>query len=249
MAKDTESGEVRPTVIKVKGGGGLGSFLKGLLVGVILGAVLMMTVGKGLLVKSPVEQVVDSAHEAVDHVVDQHLTGFTSQDLEDAVLGEATEHQELIVMEQPLQMTSTLKKAGLGDWAVFRKTKTITYYGTGVYTVNFKGLGKRDVSIDEKDLTVTVRIPHAKLQYVNPDYDKIEFEDTEKGFLAFGDLALTAEQQTEIEKNVMEGMEEYLSQKDIMVQADELALKKTWDIFQPIIHAISPLYTVVVEFD
>ncbi|WP_321973688.1 hypothetical protein [Paratractidigestivibacter sp.] len=46
------------------------------------------------------------------------------------------------------------------------------------------------------EVAATVTIPHATQQYVNPDYGSMQFEDTQKGLLAFGDLALAAELKT-----------------------------------------------------
>jgi hypothetical protein len=83
---------------------------------------------------------------------------------------------------------------------------------------------------------------------VNPDLSRTEFQDTEKGWLAFGDIKLTTEESNELEKSVMSAMEERLNQDDLLIQADEFAVLKTWEIFQPIIASVSPEYTVEMEF-
>ena len=46
----------------------------------------------------------------------------------------------------------------------------------------------------------------------------------------------------------MSAMEERLNQDDLLIQADEFAVLKTWEIFQPIIASVSPEYTVEMEF-
>jgi len=220
-----------------------GGFLTGLIVGLVVGALLM-----GLMSTTGLLGKVLGTKEGADAVLDENLLGYTAADFQDAVLGAASEHQELVVMEQPLEITTTLTKSGLGGLAIFSKVKTVTYHGTGVYTVDMKNIDKEHVKVDTAAKTVTVVIPHAALQYVNPDLDKTEFEDTEKGLLAFGDLALTTEQHNTLAKAVEDAMRQRLTQKDLYEQADEYATMKTWEIFQPLVTAVSPQFKVVMQF-
>ncbi|MCR5793781.1 MAG: DUF4230 domain-containing protein [Solobacterium sp.] len=226
---------------------GIGSFLKGLLVGLIIGAL-----GVFFLMRRPV-QVPESPD--INPVIEEHdiaiedngILGFTAADLQDAILGEASEHQELIVMEQPLSIQTSITQAGLGNLAIFSKVKNITYYGTGVYTVDLSHIDAEHIAVDEDAKTVTVRIPHAVLQYINPDLDKTEFEDTEKGLLAFSDIKLTTEDQNALQIAIRDAMKERLEKNDLFEQADRLAELKTWQIFQPLITAVSAEYTVSVQ--
>lgn len=223
-----------------------GSFGKGLVIGLIIGAIASFAVTKILFTQPPAPEVHYSTEEDLTEI---EGPTFTALDFQNAVLGEASEHQELVVMEQPVQMTTTVTKSGLGNLAVFRKTKTITYYGTGIFTVDLKELDKDHILVDEKKQTVTLKVPKPSLQYLEPDYEKTEFEDTDKGLLAWGDLALTAEQQNEIEKSIDTNMREFLTRKETLAQADEFAMMKVWDTFQPLVTAVSPEYKVVVELE
>ncbi len=223
-----------------------GGFFKGLILGFILGAVVMgiLTFNLRNTITAPIQQ----AKEEVDEVLDETFLGYTAADFKDAILNEAVEHQELIVMEQPLDIPTTLTKSGLGGFAVFSKVKNISYAGTGVFTVDLKHIDAEHIAVDEEKQAVTVTIPHAVLQYTIVDYDRIAFEDTDKGMLAFGDISLTAEQQNELEKSVKSAMEERLLQKDVMEHADEFAVMKTWEVFQPLVTAVSPEYKVEIVF-
>jgi hypothetical protein len=227
-----------------KNGGG---FFKGLIVGIITGGLVVGAIAWNMGQK--VFGTVDSVKASADAILDQNLIGYTAADFQDAVLGAASEHQELIVMEQPLEIPTTITKAGLGNLAIFSKVKNVTFYGTGVYTVNMANIDKDHIAVDMDAKTVTVKIPHTVLQYINPDLDKTEFEDTQKGLLAFGDLALTQEQQNQLEKAVRDAMLKRLDSADLYTQADEYATMKTWEIFQPLITAVSPEFKVVMEFD
>ena len=151
-------------------------------------------------------------------------------------------------MEQPLSISTTTTKAGLANLPIFSKMQDLTYYGTGVYTVDLSGLDKEHILVDESQNTVTILIPHAKLQYVNTNLDLTEFEDTEKGLLAFGDIKLTAEETKLLETTVYNSMEERLSEQELLDEADRFAKLKTWEIFQPLVTAVSPAYKTVIQF-
>ena len=127
--------------------------------------------------------------------------------------------------------------------------KTITYYGTGVYTVDMSGIDKEHILVDLEKKQVTVVIPHSCLQYINPDLDKTEFEDTEKGLLAFGDIKLKTEDQNRLLQSVYKSMEEKLTEKEVFQMADEYASMSTWQMFQPFVSAVSPEFTLEITFD
>ena len=222
-------------------------FFSGFIIGAIVGALLVGILCVGF--KDALFGKVETTKETADEVLDETFTGYTAVDFQDAILGEAEQHQEVIVMEQPLEITTTITKAGLGGLKIFSKVKTINYAGTGVYTVNMKGFTKDNVTVDEDSKTVTVKIPHSTLQYTNIDYDKVEFDDTEKGLLAFGDLSLTTEQQNTLEKSIQDAMKEKLETDELFSKADEFAQMSVWNMFQPLVTAISPEYVLEVEFE
>ena len=225
---------------------GVKGFFKGLLVGVIAGMIVMSLFAK--FTRTTLFGKVNEGKETLDHVINHTLFGYTAADYSEAVLGEATEHQELVVMEQPLDVTTTITKAGLGNLEIFSKTKTMTYFGKGVYTVNLSGLRVEDITVDNTNKTVTVAIPHAALQYVIPELEKTQFEDTERGLLAFGDIKLTAEETNEVETSVYNSMRERLEHHEMYEEADLFAQMKAWDIFQPLVSEVSPEYKLLVVF-
>ena len=224
-----------------------GSFWLGGLIGLIVGAAAVLLIG--VLSNGMIFGTNKTSRTSADEVLESGLIGYTAVDFQDAVLGEASRHQELIVMEQPLEITTTVTKAGLQNLRIFSKTKTITYFGTGVYTVDMAVLDKDHVRVDETKKQVTIIIPRTCLQYINPDLDKTEFEDTERGLLSFGDLKLTTEDQNRLLQAVYASMEERLVSADLFGMADEFAQMSAWQMFQPLVTAISPEYTVEIEFD
>ena len=231
---------------KVGRGRAIGGFLRGLVLGLLAGAVAMFFLGKAYIAKNYGTHTIDEIGE--DNIIEEHFAGYTAVDFQDAILGEAVGHSELIVMEEPMQLSTTLLKEGPWEWEVFRRTKNVTYYGTGVYTVDLSTLNTSKIKVDEDAKKVTVTVPHAVLQYINPEYEKIEFEDTETGLFAFGDIKLTAEEQAALENSVLDAMREHLTSKELMESADKFAEMKIWEIFQPLVTSVSPEFQLEVVF-
>ena len=241
------------------------TFIGGLLIGAVLGIAGGLFGGYLLFKGAPQPQesapvtaaqlaselvvTVPQVEEADLTIDNDGVLGYTAADFQDAVLGGASEHQELIVFEQELSIPTTLTKSGLGNLAIFSKMKNITYYGTGVYTVDLSRMDSDHILVDEDDQVVTILIPHTVLQYVNAELEKTEFEETDKGILSFGEIKLTPEETGILETAVLTAMRERLDAADMYREADRFATLKTWEIFQPLVTAVSPAYKVEMEFE
>ena len=218
--------------------GSLKNLIIGLIVGIIIGFLLATFIGNNNAIN------IDNSE-----TISESTLSHTEVDFENVILGEVQEHQELIVMEQPLEVSTTITKSGLGNLDIFSKVKDVRYSGKGMYTVDLSKIDNKHIDVDLNDKTVKITIPHAVLQEVILDVNNIEFEDTEKGLLAFGDLSLTPEQQNQIEISVRDTMKNTLDSKEFYDQADEFATLKTWQIFQPLVTSVSPEYVVEMVFE
>ena len=224
-----------------------GRFFKGLTIGLVIGVLATYFLGMQIL-KGNVFGKVGQGKEYVDKLLSERLFGYTAADFSETILGEAEEHQELIVLEQPVEVHTTITKAGLGDLKIFSKTKDVVYPGTGVFTVDLSTIDSDHIQVDQDNMTVTIYINKATLQYITLDNDNVVFEDTERGALSFGDIKMTVEQQNELEKSVKEEMKENLETDEVLALANEAAIKKTWQTFQPLIISMDPFYSVEVKF-
>jgi len=222
-----------------------GGFLKGLIAGVIIGLVIGIFISTSFI--GNISDTIDGTKEDADHLIDETFLGYTAADFKEAILGKAVEKQDLIVMEQPLEIETTITKAGLGNLEIFSKVKNVTFAGTGIYTVDLSKINDSTIVVDEENKTVTITMPHAKLYDIVANLDDMQFEDTEKGLLAFGDIALTLEDQNELEKSVKASMKERLTQQEVIDNADKFAEMKTWEIFQPLVSAVSNEFVVNIE--
>ena len=192
---------------------------------------------------------VDDPAESHDLVLDDDgILGYTAADFEDAILGDQEKLKKLEVMRQEVSDVSTVTETGLFNWSALTKTKLITYNGTAIYTVDLSGLRKTDISFDEENKIITLRIPHAVLEPINIPEDRIQFGDTTGGLLAFGELKLTPEQAATIQAGARQKMEEKLAADNVQATADRFAILCVWELYSPIVKGVARDYSLEVIF-
>lgn len=219
------------------------SGMQKLVMGVLIGFLAGFICSRMLYKNKP---LVSGVVEDGELLLEETLISHTTAEFEEAVLGYASAHSELIVMEQPVAISTTVTKAGLANLAIFSKIKNITFYGTGVYTVDMGKISRSDIIVDHTNHTVTLYIPKAELQYVNYDLEKTEYEDTERGLLAFGELKLTAEEMNALEQSVVAQMSDRLNDENLLLNAEKIGEYKIFALMQSIVSGISYQYRAVV---
>ena len=191
----------------------------------------------------------DSDADTHDTVLeDQSIFGYKAADFEDAVLGDGSKLKKLEVYTQEVSDVSTITDIGFINWAIFTKTKLITYNGTAVYTVDLSTLKKSDIQYNEEEKTVTLKIPHAQQEEINIPEEKIQFGDTSGGLLAFGELKLTPEQAAQVQAGAREKMQAKLDEDHVLETADRFAILSVWELFSPIIKGVGKDCSLQVEF-
>lgn len=170
----------------------------------------------------------------------------THSEIYRVVLGEARERQMLIVLEQDVEVTNALETLPLINWDVFRKTQTITTFGTGVFTVDMSQITGADVLINESARMIFISIPAPVLSYVTMDLANSIVSDTERGLLAFGDIQLTVEQQQQLNESIQEAMRKMLDEPEMISAANEAAIAQIQQLYQTLIDAVHSGYTVGV---
>ena len=217
----------------------------GILIGAILGGFLVYQHTKP---KDPMIAGQVPGAETADVVLNQGVFSHTAAEFEDVILGKARENTELIVMEQPITMATTITRAVLGNLAIFSKMKNVTFHANGLYTVDLSEITRSNIKVDQNARMVILQIPHAVLHSVNLDVDSMEFEDTERGLLAFGEIKLTAEEQNSLESAAVKSMTERLSSEASMADADKMAILKVYEIMEPIVTTVASNYHITVIF-
>lgn len=168
-------------------------------------------------------------------------------EINEVILGEARRQMKLIVLEYEV-CAEQVWNDSWGEWGIFKKTKSIKTYGVGTYTVDLSALDAESISIDGEKLTVKITVPDVELDSVTVDFDKTEFEDTERGLLRFGDIKLTAEQSNEVNSACTEAMREKLNESSAMLAAKEAASEQIKNLFDKVLTEIDPDYEVSVSF-
>ncbi len=176
------------------------------------------------------------------------IFGYTAVDFEDVILGEATRQKLLIVEEQEASVNTTSTDTGFMNWKIFSKQQILTIHGTGQYTIDISQISADDISLDEESYELTIVIPHAELHNTTFNPSETEIGDTKRGWLAFGDISLTAEQNKEFETKAVSLLKEELSKEECLEEADRFAKLSAYETYQPLVDTISTAYKVIIEF-
>lgn len=188
--------------------------------------------------------------ESHDLVLENHgILGYTASDFSEAILGNIKREKELTVYTANISDVVTNTKTGLGNFKIFTKSQLITFNGTATYTVDLENLTDDSFVLDTEKKTLTVKIPHAKREKINIPSDEMEFGDVERGWLAFGDIKMTAEEFSEVETMAKGRMEQKLEALNEGKTADEFAIKSVWELYQPFVTAICPECKLAVEIE
>ena len=186
-----------------------------------------------------------------DHDLTLENSGFlghTVADFEDAVLGDSEKLKKLEVFRQEISDVASITDTGLFNIGAFTKNQLITYHGTAVYTVDLGKLSKGDISMNEDEKIITIKIPHAVQEEINIPEDQIQFGDTNRGLLAFGDIKMTAEQAAKVQAEARARMEAKLDADDVIDIADRFAILSVWEIYSPVIKGVARDYSLEVVF-
>ena len=174
--------------------------------------------------------------------------GYTAADFEEAILGDSSKLVKLEVYTQKVSDVAQITDTGLLNWGVFTKNQIITYNGTVVYTVDLSTLKKTDIRFDEEAKIITILIPHAVQEEINIPEDEIQFGDTTKGLLAFGDIKMTMEQAAQVQKEARDKMQQKLDADKVLETADRFAKLSVWELYSPLIKNVAKDYSLEVMF-
>lgn len=171
-------------------------------------------------------------------------------DFADVILGQHEEMRKLIVSTQKATVSMELSESLIKnlDWNFIKKTQKISYTGTGYFVVDLDNLTKENIIQDKERKTLTIKISHAYLQAIEIDPDKIIIDEVKEGLLAWGDIKLTLADYNIIEKELRSRLEAKFETVANGQYADAVARKMVKEVYEPVIKAINPNYTVWVEF-
>ena len=166
------------------------------------------------------------------------------------LLGKQEETRKLIVSTQEATVSTELSDRLIQklDFDFLKKTQKVSYTGKGYFVVDLDNLTGEDIIEDKEKRIITIKIGHAYLQTIEIDADKVIVDEVKEGLLARGDIELTVKDYNIIEKELRSRLEAKFNTAENGQEADDLALRMVREVYEPVIKAIDPRYSVVVEF-
>ena len=228
-----------------------GGLLSSLPTLILLGVIAFLIIPKIFSLDDRVHSLFKVDEPVANHdttIENTGILGYTVVDFEDVILGDSEKLKKLEVFRQEVSDATTTTDTGLFNLSVFTKNQVITYYGEAVYTVDLASLRKSDISYDDEQRIVTLKIPHAKQEEINIPEEKIQFGTTTGGLLAFGEITLTPEETYKIQAGAREKMQELLDEQNTLETADRFAKLAVWELFSPIIKSVGRGISLEVEF-
>lgn len=181
-----------------------------------------------------------------DEMRADQVMGYKTVEIQESILLEAEDKAQLIVFEQNVEVDIQISQK-LWNIPVFEKTKKIHAYGVGAFGVDLGAMTKNAISVDHNIREVYITLSPTSLMYVEPDYTKTTYEDTQKAIFAFGDIRMTQEQQTVVNQDIKKAMTEKLKGKALLDTADEKAIARVKELLEPLIKEIVPGYKIIVQ--
>ena len=171
-------------------------------------------------------------------------------DFSDVLVSKHDETRKLIVSTQEATVQTKLTDRLIQnfDFDFMEKTQTGSYTGKGYFVVDLDDLTKENIIEDKKNKTITIQINHAHLETVEIDPSQVIIDDVKESLLAKGDIELTLKDYNTIEKELVRRLEEKFNTAENGQEADTIALQMVKEIYEPLVTAINPNYTLYVEF-
>jgi hypothetical protein len=174
------------------------------------------------------------------------VMGYKTVEVRESLLAEYRSTGYLVVAEQDVSVDIEVSQM-LWNIPLFEKTKVIHAYGTGAYGFDLTDLSQEAIQVDHNIREVVLTLGAAKLLYVENDYEKTTYEETEHALLAFGEIRLTAEQQTVVNKEIQDAMTEALLLVSTGAESSENTRHAAETFFEPLINTLVPGYDIVIR--
>lgn len=181
-----------------------------------------------------------------DEMMADKVMGYKTVEIEKSVLLEAKDKAQLIVLEQIVEVDIRISQM-LWNVPLFEKTKNVHAYGKGGFGIDLSTLTEDSIFVDHNIREVHIIVEPASLLYVEPDYTRATFEDTQTALFAFGDIKMTLEQQTVVNQDIKKAMTDKLNEETLLAMADEKALARVRELLEPLIKEIVPGYKIIVQ--
>ena len=137
---------------------------------------------------------------------------------EKSIINEVKSVSKLVPLEIELMNTVIIDKSIL-DFDALKKSKSITFFALCSYSVDLSSLTTEDIFLDSENKIINLYIPSPKVYSIEILDDKTIYEDSQLGFLRFGDILLSSEEYGIILDLVTTEFENNMKSSDLINQA------------------------------
>ena len=221
-----------------------------LTVGILATALLLVVVWGFTHGTNPLQMQVSDDIEQIDLDTLYFQSSGVEVNFTDVILSSQNETRKLIVSTLQGTVTTKLTDRLIKqlDFDFLKKTQNVSYTGTGYFVVDLDHLTQANILENKVSKTITIRIDHPYLQAIDIDPNNIILDDVKEGLLARGEIELSVADYNAIEKELRARLEETFNTAANGQAADDLSLQMVKEVYEPVIHAIDPRYTVIVTF-
>jgi len=218
---------------------------------IVLAVAIVVTIIWGCTFRAnPIHTQVSDGIEQIDLDTIHLSSSGVEVNFSDVILSQQNETRKLIVSTQTGTVTTRLTDRLIQqlDFDFMKKSQNVSYTGTGYFVVDLDKLTAASIIEDKEAKTVTIRIGHAYLEAIEIDPDDIIIDEVEESLLARGDIELTVTDYNTIERELRSRLEKKFDTAANGQAADELALRMVKEVYEPVVKAVDPRYSVIVQF-
>lgn len=177
-----------------------------------------------------------------------HINGRSLAEFSDVIVEKFNEESRLMVSSVDASVSMELKQNSGLDIGILTKKQNVTYKATGKFYVDLSMMGEHSIKLDEDSRTITIEIPHAKMDPIEIDPTKFTVDRVENGLLAFGDLKFTPAEFNSLETTCKSKLENELNTAANRQAADERAVEEMMKIYEPVVKTVDDAYSVDIVF-
>ncbi|NLL30653.1 MAG: DUF4230 domain-containing protein [Clostridiales bacterium] len=124
----------------------------------------------------------------------------------------------MITLELELSQMAIIDKS-LGDLDFLKKYKRIKFFADCSYHIDLSKIGEEDITINPEEKTLSITVPKPDIYNISINEDKTIFEESQNGFLRFGEVKLSTEEFNSLQNEVLTNFEEKLKRDEIYEEA------------------------------
>lgn len=177
-----------------------------------------------------------------------HINGRSLAEFSDVIVEKFNEESRLMVSSVDASVSMELKQNSGFDIGILTKKQNVTYKATGKFYVDLSMMGPHSIKLNEDSQTITIEIPHAKMDPIEIDPTKFTVDRVENGLLAFGDLKFTPAEFNSLETTCKSKLENELNTAANRQAADERAVEEMMKIYEPVVKTVDDAYSVDIVF-